>query len=206
MVRRLVLISIDLLLVASATVVAVMLRGYFDSVWDSLVILTPYILISVGSASVVFLVAGLDRAPWRYTAVGDYFQIVILTVLAILLALVLTFALNRLEPVARSLPVLQGALIVSSLVFARSATRFWHARRIPTHGNGHGDEQLQETILIVGLNTISELFLASVKEFAYPRIQVAGLLVEQSEMRGRAVRRTPILGTVEELAGRLAIP
>jgi FlaA1/EpsC-like NDP-sugar epimerase len=75
----------------------------------------PYIVISVGCASVVFLVAGLDRTPWRYPAVGDYFQIVVLTVLAVLLALVLTFALNRLGPVARSLPVMQGALIVSSL-------------------------------------------------------------------------------------------
>jgi lipopolysaccharide/colanic/teichoic acid biosynthesis glycosyltransferase len=149
-------------------------------------------------------VAGLDRTPWRYTAVGDYFQIIILTVLAILLALVVTFAFNRLGPVARSLPVLQGALIVSSLVFTRSATRLWHARRIHSNGNrragnGRVDGQLQQTILLVGLNTISELFLASVKEFAYPRIQVVGLLVEEPEMRGRAIRQTPILGTVEEL-------
>jgi lipopolysaccharide/colanic/teichoic acid biosynthesis glycosyltransferase len=49
------------------------------------------------------------------------------------------------------------------------------------------------------LNTISELFLASVKEFACPRIQVAGLLVEEPEMRGCAIRQTPILGTVLEL-------
>ena len=136
MVRRLSLISLDLLLVASATVVAVTLRGYFDSVWTSLIILTPYIVISVGCAFVVFLVAGLDRTPWRYTAVGDYFQIVVLTVLAIVLALVLTFAFNRLGPVARSLPVFQGALIVTTLVFARSAARLWHARQVYRNGNG----------------------------------------------------------------------
>ena len=53
--------------------------------------------------------------------------------------------------------------------------------------------------------SISELFLASVKEFAYPRIQVVGLLVEEPEMRDRAIRQTPILGTVED-AGDLAIP
>jgi lipopolysaccharide/colanic/teichoic acid biosynthesis glycosyltransferase len=198
-VRRLTLISIDLLLVASATVLAVMFRGYFDSVSASLVNLLPYILISVGCASVVFFVAGLERTPWRYTAVADYLQIIVLTVLAILLALVLTFALNRLEPVARSLPVLQGGLIVSILVCARGGTRFWHARQGHTNGNGRVDGQMHETILVVGLNTVSELFLVSVKEFAYPRVQVAGLVVEEPEMQGRAIRQTPILGTVVEL-------
>jgi len=198
-VRRLTFISIDLLLVAAATVIAVMLRGYFDSVSASLIILMPYVFISVGCASFVFLVAGLDRTPWRYTTVADYFQIIVLTTLAILLALVFTFALNRLEPVARSLPVLQGGLIVSILICARSTTRFRHARRIDINGNGRANAQPHEAILVVGLNTVSELFLMSVKEFAYPRVQVVGLLVEEPEMQGRVIRQTRILGTVEEL-------
>jgi lipopolysaccharide/colanic/teichoic acid biosynthesis glycosyltransferase len=159
----------------------------------------PYIFISVGCASVVFLVAGLDRTPWRYAAVADYFQITVLTVLAILLALVLTFALNRLEPVARSLPVLQGGLIVGALVSARGTRRFLYARQSRANGNGRADGQLHEAVLVVGLNTVSELFLVSVKEFAHPRVQVVGLLVEEPEMRGRAIRQTPILGTVDEL-------
>src|SRR5262249_49659480 len=108
--RRLALISIDLLIVASATVLAVMLRGNFNSSSHSVFFLTPYILISIGCTSVVFFAAGVDRTPWRYSSVADHLQVVILTVLAILLALVLTFALNRLEPVARSIPVVQGAL------------------------------------------------------------------------------------------------
>src|SRR5262249_7420533 len=107
-----------------------MLRGYFDTISISLVALMPYSFISVGCASVVFLVGGLDRTPWRYTAVTDHLQVVVLTALAIVLALVLTFALNRLEPVARSLPVLQGGLIVCILVAVRSTARFWHTRQI----------------------------------------------------------------------------
>src|SRR6266571_1709308 len=121
--------STDLLFVALATLIAAMLRANVDAVSNPLIILMPYILISVGCASVVFLVAGLDRTPWRYSTVSDHLQVVVLTVLTILLALVLTFALNRLEPVARSLPVAQGALIVSFLVSARSVARFWHARQ-----------------------------------------------------------------------------
>ena len=60
-----------------------------------------------------------------------------------------------------------------------------------------------ETILVVGLSTVSELFLMSVKEFAHPRIRVAGLLVEEPEMGGRAIQQIPVLGTVEELQDTL---
>ena len=205
-VRHLALLSIDLFIVAAATVFAVILRGNFDSVSSSLIILSPYIFASVGSAAAVFALAGLDRTPWRYSSVGDHLQVVILTVLVILLALVLTFALNRLEPVARSLPVVQGALIISILVCARSAARFLHARQIHLNCKDTICEQLYESVLVIGVNTVAELFLLSVKEFASPRIQVAGIVSEEPIMRGRAIQQKPVLGTVEELRGNIAIP
>jgi lipopolysaccharide/colanic/teichoic acid biosynthesis glycosyltransferase len=197
--RRLVLISIDVLLVVAAAIVAVMLRGDVVSIEDKLIGLLPYISISSGAAFVVFFAAGLDRTPWRYSSIGDHLQIIVLTGLAILLALVLTFVVNRLDGVARSLPVLHGGLIVILLISVRGAVRFWHARQIHINGNGQLNDQAHETVLVVGVNTVSELFLASVKEFARGRVQVAGLLVDEPQMRGRAVQQTPILGTVEEL-------
>jgi lipopolysaccharide/colanic/teichoic acid biosynthesis glycosyltransferase len=199
--RRLALIATDLFFAALATIIAVMLRGYFDTISDSLVALMPYSLVSMGCASVIFLVGGLDRTPWRYCSVADHLQVIVLTVLAILLALVLTFALNRLAPVARSLPVLQGGLIVSILISARSAARFWHTRQIHTNGNGNRrvNEEPHETVLVVGVNTVTELFLLSAKEFGSQRVQVAGILAEDPTMRGRAIQQKTILGTVEEL-------
>jgi lipopolysaccharide/colanic/teichoic acid biosynthesis glycosyltransferase len=193
------MISIDLFFVASATIIAATLRGNVDAVSNPLIILMPYILISIGCAFIVFLLAGLDRTPWRYSTVADHLQVVVLSVLAILLALVLTFALNRLEPVARSLPVAQGALMVSFLVSARSVARFWHARQIHVNGNSRVNELSHEAILVVGVNTVTELFLLSVKEFASQWIQVAGILAEEPTMRGRTIQQKPVLGSVEEL-------
>ena len=94
--RRLTFVSIDLLLLALATVLAVVLRGNFDTVQQALITLAPYMGISVACASVVFIVGGLDRTPWRYSSVANYLQIIALTVLVILLTLGLTFAANRL--------------------------------------------------------------------------------------------------------------
>jgi lipopolysaccharide/colanic/teichoic acid biosynthesis glycosyltransferase len=189
----------DLVLVALATIVAVMLRGNFDTLSDTLTNLMPYTLISVGCASVVFIAAGLDRTPWKYSSVADHLQVIVLTALAMLLALVLTFALNRLEPVARSLPVFQGGLIISLLIGARSAARFWHARRIHNNGKNQIYEQPHETVLMVGVNSVAELFLLSAKEFGSQRVQVAGILAEEPHMRGRTIQQNPVLGTVVEL-------
>jgi lipopolysaccharide/colanic/teichoic acid biosynthesis glycosyltransferase len=201
--RRLTLIAIDIFFVALATIIAVMLRGYFDTVSDSLTNLMPYTFISVGCASAVFIVAGVDRTPWRYSSVADHMQVIVLTVLAMLLALVLTFALNRLAPVARSLPVLQGGLIVSFLITARCTARFWHTRRIHINGNDRINELPRETVLVVGVNTVAEMYLLSAKEFGSQRVQVAGILAEEPSMRGRTVQQKAVLGTVEELPGIL---
>jgi lipopolysaccharide/colanic/teichoic acid biosynthesis glycosyltransferase len=159
----------------------------------------PYILISIGCASIVFLMAGLDRTPWRYSSVADHLQVVALTVLAILLALVLTFALNRLEPIARSLPVAQGALMATFLISARGVARFWYTRLIHINGNGRVNEQPHEEVLVVGVNSVTELFLLSVREFASQWIGVAGILAEEPSMRGRTIQQKPVLGTVEDL-------
>ena len=184
---------------AFATVLAILLRGDFDTFEDKLITLIPYIFISLGCASVIFLVCGLDRTPWRYSSVADHLQIIVLTVLVILLTLGLTFAANRLEGVSRSLPVLQAGLIISILISARAVARFWFARQIHKNGNGHVNGHSQETVLVVGVNTVTELFLLSVQELASQQIQVAGILAEEPTMRGRAIRQKPILGTVDEL-------
>src|SRR5262249_6229293 len=55
-----------------------------------------------------------------------------------------------------------------------------------------------ETILIAGVNTVSELFIHSVQEFA-SKIRVAGLLAQDPSLRGLIIHKKPILGTIEEL-------
>ncbi len=200
--RRSIRLFSDLLLVAFATVVAVTLRGNFDTVQEALVILLPYMLLCIACAYFVFLIGGLDRTPWRYSSVADHLQVIVLTALAISLALVLTFAANRLEGAARSLPVFQGALIISLLISARSVARFWFARQMRTNGtNGadHVNGREGEAVLVIGVNTLSELFLRSVQEFASQHVHVAGILAQDPTLKGRRIQQIPVLGTVKEL-------
>jgi lipopolysaccharide/colanic/teichoic acid biosynthesis glycosyltransferase len=200
--RRLGLIAADVSLVTIATIWAIIIRGDYSDLQVKLITLTPYISFSAGCALVVFSVAGLDRLSWRYSSAADYLQLIILVTLTILLALVCVFILNRLEGVARSLPILQGGLIVSTLFSVRAAIRLWHIRRLKLSDLNENDQEFtsdHETILVVGLNTISELFLMSVRELAPQQVRVAGVLTDDPTLRGRKVYQTPILGSVDEL-------
>src|SRR6266536_187894 len=77
-----------------------LLRDNFDIFQDKIMDLIPFVSISLGVASIVFLVGGLDQTLWRYSSVADYLQIIVLSALVVLLTFVLTFAVNRLEGIA----------------------------------------------------------------------------------------------------------
>jgi lipopolysaccharide/colanic/teichoic acid biosynthesis glycosyltransferase len=198
MLRRPILLFIDLLLVAFATVTAILLRGDIGPEIDFTNFI-PFVSISVGVASVVFFLGGLDRSLWRYSSISDYSKIVVLSVLVVLTTFVLTFAANRLHGIARSLPLLQLSLIVILLISIRSLARFWHGRHTHRKLEDQVSTRPCETVLIVGVSAISELFLRSIKEFASEQVRVAGILAEEPELRGRTVQQKPILGAIEEL-------
>jgi lipopolysaccharide/colanic/teichoic acid biosynthesis glycosyltransferase len=198
MLRRAILLSIDLLLVALATVMAILLRGDVGQEID-LINFIPFVSISVGVASVIFFLGGLDRSLWRYSSISDYSQIIVLSVLVVLAAFVFTFAVNRLHGIARSLPILQLSLIVTMLISIRSIARAWHGRRRNPKLENQVGTRSYETVLIAGVSAISELFLRAVKEFASEQVRVAGILADEPKLRGRTVQQAPILGTTEEL-------
>ena len=89
--------------------------------------------------------------------------------------------------------------MISILIFARAIARFWFATRVYKNGSGHLNTSAGETVLVVGVNTVAELYLLSLQEFASHRIQVAGILAEDPTMRGRLIRQNAVLGTVDEL-------
>jgi FlaA1/EpsC-like NDP-sugar epimerase len=115
--RRGILLAVDLWRVTLATVFALMLRDNFEfslEQWTAL--LMTYLPVSLAAACGVFIAGGLDRGLWRYSSVADYLHIVILTTLAVSLTVGLAFAINRLDGIPRSLPILQTILMAGALI------------------------------------------------------------------------------------------
>jgi hypothetical protein len=93
-----------------------------------------------------------------------------------------------------------GLPIVSLLVGARVLARASHERRVrpaPAH-NSDG----VETVLVIGLNKLAELYLQCLAELDTGRMRIAGLLGERRRV-GLSVHSHPVLGTPDQVASTL---
>src|SRR5262245_35946125 len=202
--HRYVLLSIDLLLIAASTVSALILRDNLEISSVRMLAVLPYLLLTLLAAVPILLLAGLNRTLWRFSSFNDITRVSVGVVATVLLAMALSFIFNRMENVARSLPILQGLLMLIALVSVRVAMRVRHAARSRTSNVSPCREARQEGVLVVGVNAVSELVLRSVEEYAGDRVKIFGILGRSERHRDRLLGNCPILGKPEELEKVLA--
>lgn len=205
--HRLALLLYDLFLVAMATLGALALRDNLaGEQLDAAQLLrfSPYLLCTLAVAAVIIPVSGLNRSIWRLSAMGDYLTVTVAAVAIVLGAMGLGFSVNRLAGVARGLPILQGLLMVFVLIGVRVSMRLRHAvRRRPRQLAKPEPRAGGETVLIVGLNSLTELYLRAASEFASGQLKIAGLLAQSERHAGRTVQQIPVLGTPEQIVKAL---
>ena len=86
------------------------------------------------------------------------------------------------------------------MVGVRALARLHHLRRAQARAGTPTQTAAEaETVLVVGLNAVTELFLRSVDEFASDRIKVAGIVGRSERHSGRTLHRLPILGVPEDI-------
>ena len=179
---------------------AAVTRDNFEIIAPKLLALVPYLVITLSVAGFVLPAFGVSRSLWQFTSMRDGLRIVAATVMIVLGAITVGFIVNRLDGVARALPIIQGLLIVSFLVGARVLTCVSHNRRFRSAATHHSDGA--ETVLVIGLNKLAELYLQCLAEFDTGRVRIAGLLGEESRV-GLSVHSHPVLGTPEQIASTL---
>ena len=200
--RSAISVFTDTILILLATLTAVILRDSFEFSSARLIALAPYFLSTTIASAFVLPLFGVSRAFWRFSGMPDYLRIVASLVVITVASVAITFAFNRVEGVPRSLPFLQFYLALTLLVGARVLYRMRYA----TRQSGRGmmplkvaDEAAAETVLLVGLNRLTETYLQSVAELAAKRIRIAGILGRRDRHVGRLVSEHKVLGTPEHL-------
>ena len=191
-------LTVDLVIVALASIAALGLRENFAIAEDRWVAFAPHLALTLAVAGPTLVFFELDRSVWRFSGLADYVRAGIASLLIVAGATVLSFILNRLEGVARSLPALQVLLIVMGLVGVRVLSRVMHARR---RSSTHAPVALPEagdTVLIVGWSPLVDLFVRSASEFGSDRLHIAGILSPRPNHVGRLVHAVKVLGTPEE--------
>ncbi|WP_161491332.1 sugar transferase [Bradyrhizobium neotropicale] len=197
--RSLRILLADLALVSFALVASSILRENLEFSSDHLLALIPYGLLTISTAAIVLPLSGVTTAVWRYSSPQNYRDIVTAVVAIVAGAAVLTFIANRLEGVPRALPLLQALITITLMIGARIASRLWHMRRSPRDWQQDVIVPTAESVLLVGLNELAELYLHSITRYARDRVRVVGLLDSQAR-RGLSLLSHRVLGTPEDVA------
>jgi lipopolysaccharide/colanic/teichoic acid biosynthesis glycosyltransferase len=192
-------LAFDLVLVALATIAASITRENFEIVDVKLIALLPYLVITLAAACLVLPALGIHRSSWQFTSMRDCLRIVGATVVVVLSAVAIGFLVNRLDNIARALPLIQALLIISFLIGARILKRASRDRRLRSVSTPSG---CRETVLLIGLNKLAEFYLQCIAEFHSSHVRVAGVLGEGGRA-GHAVHSHPVLGEPEEVVSTL---
>ncbi len=197
---------IDLLVVLIASVAALALRENFVFVWTRWWDVLPYLLFTLAAAGPILVVFQLDRSVWRYSGLADYVRAAVATLFIVVAAVAIGFLVNRLDGVARSLPIMQAIVMAVGLVGIRVFARVHHERR---RRRAHNSETLslpaaRDTVLVIGWGSITELYVRSVGELGNGLIHIAGILSPVKHHVGRRVLSAKVLGVPEEVRDILA--
>jgi len=199
--RRRLVFLVDVSLVAAAVLLAVFVRDNLEYDPRHFAAVLPYLFASVVSAVILIPLAGGVTQAWRFSSLGDYVRICIVSVLIVFCALAWGFAFNRLDGVSRSLPILQVLFSIFLRVGSRVVRQIYYSRRkselskaaLPILG-GH------ETVIIIGLTRVADLYVRSVAEFAPLSVHIAGFLDQKKKNATTSVHQTKVLGQPEDVA------
>jgi lipopolysaccharide/colanic/teichoic acid biosynthesis glycosyltransferase len=200
--RKHLLVVIDLCCMALATVFALILRDNLEVSLDRIYGLLPYLALTLAVAVPASILSGLNRSIWRLSVMADYLRVPAAVVMTVFGAVALGFAVNRLEGVARSLPVLQGVLMVCAMVGIRVFARLRHSarNRAPLQSPNSEARRPREHVVVIGLNRITELYLRSVAEFSADHVKIVGILEAGDRHSGRFVHRVSVLGRPDDVS------
>lgn len=203
---RFPLLLLDLALLALATVAAHLLRENLVIQTDKLAALMPYLAASLAVGMLSFHLLEIDRSLWRYSTMTDYLRIVAGVAIVVLGATLLTFMVNRAEGVSRSIPVLQFVLGICLLIGVRVAVRLLHeSNDAELPSPFYKDKQRTESVLVVGLSSVTEIYLRSVAELSRGQVRVGAIIAHSGQNAGRLLHRTPIFGPEQTVSHGLKL-
>ena len=196
--RKYLLLGVDLFWVALSPFAALLVRDHFAPHAHALPAAVAYACLSVAIAAVVFPLAGLNRALWRYTSLGELVRVQLAVTVTVLLALLGTFAHTRLLDISRSLPLLQWFFLVGAMTATRLALRVWREQNAEDEQHFTRSSET-ENVLVIGVNQLAEVYVRALTEFGASRFAMVGFLANGTYMPGRLLRSYKVLGAPEDL-------
>lgn len=176
---------------------ALLLRDNFETSPEQLIAFLPYLGTTIVVAGVVFLILGTSRNVWRLSVMRDYLRIVAAVILTVSVSMAVGFVTNRLQNVSRALPVIAFVLMICALIGLRVTARlaFSWIHRTGNSGKSVADFARDiDTVLLVGMNRLTNLYVASVDDIGGGAVRIAGVLTKERDYHGRFIGPHEVLG------------
>jgi FlaA1/EpsC-like NDP-sugar epimerase len=201
--KKLSLYVLDMFIILISTFLGFILRENFETDTQRLLEVIPYFLATFVAAAIIIPIFGINRLIWRFSAMPDYLRLTFMMATVTIGSVAIAFAIHRLDGVPRSLPFLQFNLALTFLIGLRVFYRLHHSRRRSLKAKMSPlkvvEPEASETVLVVGLSRLTEIYLKSVTELGRDRIKIAGILGNHGHHVGRLVATNKVLGTPEDL-------
>lgn len=191
--RRYAIIVHDLLMVAMAWLLALIVRHNFA--WEviggkAMLQTLPIVLLAQG---LVFWRFGLYKGVWRFASIPDLWNIMRAAALGALVAALVLFLVFRLEGVPRLSLLLYPIFLVFCLGAPRAFYRLWKDYGLSLHKISD-----RKQVLIIGAGRAGEMLARDMRrDTDYLPI---GFLDDQRRLKGAKVHGIPVMGTIDELS------
>ncbi|MCO5091038.1 sugar transferase [Bosea sp. (in: a-proteobacteria)] len=202
--RSLALTFVDTCVFVLVTVMAFYLRTPEEKFLLGEILANPYVGVGAAALFLGLQAAGIGRELWGLSSYRVYWRIAVVTAIAILVAMASTFTFTRLDGVPRSIPAMQFLFGATALIGARKLAQHLSGLRqagafatsvLPREGAAKSD-----SVLIVGVNSLSGMILHLIQTYASGRLDVVGFVTTSRKQVGRTAFGLRILGHVEDLA------
>ena len=195
--RGWIVFSHDIIMAALSFMLSVYLRldiwivEYYSDTW-----LTATILFTAISAA-VFWGSGLYRGVWRYASLNDLWAITRAVSLTIIFFAFAMFIWVRLEPLPRSVLVIEWFVLIALLGGPRFFYRLLKDRQFGHNHEAKDTEQIP--VLLAGAGDGAELFIRALRQSTDASYRVVGILSENTGRIGREIHGIQVIDTLENL-------
>jgi FlaA1/EpsC-like NDP-sugar epimerase len=192
----------DIVMAALSFVLSVYLRldiwivEYYSDTWLTATVLFTAI------AAVVFWSSGLYRGVWRYASLNDLWAITRAVSLAVIFFAFAMFIWVRLEPLPRSVLVIEWFVLIALLGGPRFFYRLLKDRRFGHERETNGRERIP--VLLAGAGDGAELFIRALRQSPDSNYRVVGILSENTGRIGREIHGVQVIDTLENLKASVA--
>jgi FlaA1/EpsC-like NDP-sugar epimerase len=188
----------DLIMAAASFVISLYLRVgsdiYLFFPHATLVLATVVFTVIAGS---MFLITNLYKGVWRYASVVDLLSIARAVSLTIALFLIVLFLWTRLEPMPRSVPIINWFVLVALLGAPRFLYRIAKDHRLELRLHTEGVRRIP--VVLVGSGHEAEVFIRALRGASQRLYHVVGIVAEKRKRVGQNIHGVPVLGTTEEI-------